>query len=309
MGPTMKPTRMVRTAVAVALAAGSAGAASAAPAPKPEFATVRRGEHLTLLARRYATTVPRLIELNELRTTVLRVGQKLRLRPPARSVVLESRVVLGVPVRVVRVDLNDRDVLVTPRLPARGIGFGAKLDVLANGSSAVAMVNGGYFHPTSFYPAGDLVVRGQLVSTGKVRTALTITPDNRAVIRPAPMNAAVSWRGYDTVVANGPYVLRKGKVAVYPLAEGYRDPAIWSRAARSAVGVVGERKIFFVSTTRKLTLSELAKVMRALGARDGMTLDGGSSVGMAWKGKVLIRPARRLAYGIAVYENNPFVRR
>ena len=307
MASTMISFRKARTAAAIALAAALAGGALAAPAlPKPELVTVKRGEHLTLLARRHGTTVPKLVALNNLKTTVLRVGQTIRLRPAPRSIVLERRKVLGVPVSVVRVDLNDRGILVTPRLPARGIGFGAKLDVLANGSSAIAMINGGYFHPTSFHPAGDLVVRGQLVSTGKVRTALTITPDNRAVIRPAPMNSPVSWRGYDTVVANGPYILRRGQVAVYPQAEGYKDPAIWSRAARSAVGVVSERKIFLVSTTAKLTLSELAKVMRALGARDGITLDGGSSVGMAWKGKVLIRPARRLAYSIAVYENNPW---
>jgi exopolysaccharide biosynthesis protein len=200
-------------------------------------------------------------------------------------------------------------VFVTPLLPARGLGRGARFEALVAGSSAAAVVNGGYFHPTSFIPTGDLVVRGKQVFSGKVRTAVAISPDNRVLVRAAAMNSFVSWRGFETVIANGPYILRKGRVAAYPWAEGYRDSAVWSRAPRSAVGIVNDRKIFFMSTREKLTLSELAKVMRRLGAREAITLDGGSSVGFAWKGKVLIRPARKLSYGIAVYARYPRERR
>jgi exopolysaccharide biosynthesis protein len=42
--------------------------------------------------------------------------------------------------------------------------------------------------------------------------------------------------------------------------------------------------------------------MRALNAKEAIALDGGSSVGMAWKGKVLIHPKRRIAFSIAVYQ-------
>lgn len=42
--------------------------------------TVRRGETLSSLARRYGTTISAIQRLNELRGTVIRVGQRLRIR-------------------------------------------------------------------------------------------------------------------------------------------------------------------------------------------------------------------------------------
>jgi LysM repeat protein len=279
--------------------------ATAAPAKLPYY-TVKRGEYLSLIARKHNTTVGHLIRLNNLKSTVIHTGQRIWLNQKPQSIALESRKVLGVNVKVVRVDLNDPDVFVTPLLAVGGIGKGAKLDAMVAGSSAVAVINGGYFHPKTYYPTGDLVVRGKQVFSGKVRTALTITSDHQVGIRAAKMNSLVSWRGFETVIANGPYVLRGGKVTAYPQAEGYRDAAVWGRAARSAIGVSSQRKLFLMSTRSKLTLSELAKVMRALGARDAITLDGGSSVGMAWKGDVLIRPGRKIAYGIAVYARDPY---
>jgi len=110
-----------------------------------------------------------------------------------------------------------------------------------------------------------------------------------------------TWRGYETVIANGPYILRRGRLVVTPRAEGYNDPAIWGRARRSAVGVVNERYLIFVSTKMELTLSELGKVMAKLGAKEAIVLDGGSSTGLVWKGETLIRPGRALSYGIGIF--------
>ncbi|HWG84288.1 MAG TPA: phosphodiester glycosidase family protein [Deinococcales bacterium] len=306
MGAAMLPSNVRRTssaparrlALLMAAILATSGAAAAAPSP---YYTVKRGEYLSLIAARHKTTVSHLVKLNGLKSTVLRVGQRIWLVEKPQSVVLEQRKVLGVPVKVVRVDLNNPQVSVRPLFAPGGIGQGASIDRLASGSSALAIINGGYFHPKTFIPTGDLVLHGKQVFSGRVRTALAITPDNLVSIRAAKMNSLVSWRGYQTVIANGPYILRGGKVAAYPQAEGYRDPAVWGRASRSAIGVTSQRKLFLLSTRAPLTLSELAKVMRALGAREAITLDGGSSVGMAWKGKVLIRPARRIAYGVAVY--------
>jgi uncharacterized protein YigE (DUF2233 family) len=220
------------------------------------------------------------------------------------SVTLEARTVLGYHVKIVRVNLENPRIRVKAILPKHNKG--ANFDAMVAGSKAVAMINGGYFNTATFAPAGDLVINGRYVARGKLRTALGITPDNRAYlwVKPESLSRAsrLDWSGFETLISSGPYILRRGLVQVTPKSEGYKDPAVWGSAARSAVGISSERKLFFVSTREKLNLWELSKIMRALKAKEAIALDGGSSVGMAWKGKVLIHPKRRIAFSIAVYQ-------
>jgi Phosphodiester glycosidase len=220
-----------------------------------------------------------------------------------KSIVLEQKRVRGIDVKIVRVNLWDRRVFVSPVMPANGLGKGGeRFDRLVAGSSAIAIVNGGYFHPRSFSLAGDLVVKGRHLTTqGPVRTALGITSDGRATVTAGATSGKIAWREFETAISNGPWVLRQGKIMVYPREEGYTDRAIERPAPRSAVGVTSQHKLFIISTRQKINLYDLAKLMKALGAREAIALDGGSSVGLAWKGKVLIRPARKIAYGIGVY--------
>ncbi|MDX1420397.1 MAG: LysM peptidoglycan-binding domain-containing protein [Rubricoccaceae bacterium] len=51
-----------------------------AQAPQPTYHTVGRGDTLYSIARRYGTTVEALQRLNRLRSTDIRVGQRLRVR-------------------------------------------------------------------------------------------------------------------------------------------------------------------------------------------------------------------------------------
>jgi uncharacterized protein YigE (DUF2233 family) len=237
----------------------------------------------------------------------LRLGVMPTSRPgplpaPTTSITLETRRVAGITVRVIRVNLGDPRVKLKVISPLAGIGRGgAAFKTLVNGSNAVAVINGGYFHPRTFSIAGDLVVNGKHISTGRLRSVFAITPDNRVVIRTHSSIAPAAWAGYETALAGGPFVLQRGNVVVAPRREGYRDPSVWGKAPRSAVGVVNNRQFFFISTTARLNLFDLAKVMDALGAKDAIALDGGSSVGMAFRREVLIHPGRRIAYGLGVF--------
>ncbi len=220
------------------------------------------------------------------------------------SVTFEEKTVFGFHVKIVRVNLENPSVQVKAILPKHNKG--ANFDAMVAGSKAVAMINGGYFNTATFAPAGDLVINGRYVARGKLRTALGITPDNRAYlwVKPESLSRAsrLDWSGFETLISSGPYILRRGLVQVAPKGEGFKDAAVWGRASRSAVGISSERKLFFVSTREKLNLWQLSKIMKALNAKEAIALDGGSSVGMAWKGKVLIHPKRRIAFSIAVYQ-------
>lgn len=278
-------------------------------APAAPSVTVARGDTLSSIGRRAGVSAAQLRRWNALKGDGIQVGQRLRLSPPpvtavprpaAPSVTLAQGPVGGVPVSVVNINLNDPKVFVTAVLPQSGLGFGATLARIAARSGATAVINGGYFHPVTFIPAGDLVIGGRFVFAGRVGTAVAITPDNRVQVHAFDEGTA-SWRGFETVIANGPYVLRGGRVWVNPKAEGYRDAAVWGRAKRSAIGVRSNRNLFFLSTRAELTLPELAAVMRKAGAQDAIVLDGGSSTGLVWRGRTLIEPARKLSYGVAVY--------
>ena len=73
------PTVTVRPVLDRPASGESADVPADAPAG-PEYHTVRRGDTLFSLARRYDTTVGAILALNDLRSTDIRVGQRLRVR-------------------------------------------------------------------------------------------------------------------------------------------------------------------------------------------------------------------------------------
>jgi hypothetical protein len=220
-------------------------------------------------------------------------------KPSLNSVRLENRKVLGVHVKLVYVNLENPRVKVAPVVPQKLFRKGTRFDAMVAGSSAVALFNGGYFHPSTFSPVGDLVYQGRWINKGRLRTGLAISYTNE--VKLWLKRGDISPRQMETLIGTGPLLIRAGRINPVPKAEGYQDRAIWSKAPRSAIGIVAKKKLVLVSTRERLSLRELGKVMRALGARDAIALDGGSSVGMAWKGKVLIHPKRKIAFGLGVY--------
>lgn len=217
------------------------------------------------------------------------------LRPPAQLI---RRAVGGIPVQMVRVDLRHRGVLVSPILPRWGLGgAGLQVGTLARQSGAIAVINGSYFHPQSYVPAGDLVVHGQQLASGRIPAALAITPDNRAQISSV---YGQSWRGMESVIASGPQLVRGG-VVQSRYSGVFRDPAVFAPAQRSAIGLQSSRDLLLVTTSAQLSVPQMARVMAQLGARDALLLDGGSSTGLAWNGYAIKESVRGVAYGIGVY--------
>lgn len=110
------------------------------------------------------------------------------------------------------------------------------------------------------------------------------------------------------VVGGGPRLLRSGRVAVDAKAEGFAPPQapaffgsfVAGRQPRTLAGVRADGKLLLVTVDGRrpgwstgMTLPEAARLMRSLGARDALNLDGGGSSAMTVRGEVVNRPSDR----------------
>jgi hypothetical protein len=109
---------------------------------------------------------------------------------------------------------------------------------------------------------------------------------------------------YAAILSGGPQLLAGGAVHIPAAAEGYRPPndpawaiAIAARNPRTMAGVTADGKLILAiadgrqSGSVGLSYTEAAEVMRRLGARDAVNLDGGGSATMVVGGKVVNQPS------------------
>ncbi|NCO42435.1 MAG: hypothetical protein COZ06_33920 [Armatimonadetes bacterium CG_4_10_14_3_um_filter_66_18] len=222
-----------------------------------------------------------------------------------QSVFCENRVVLGVPLHLITVNLNDRRIKISSQLAAGFPGGDEPFASMVKRSGAVAAVTGTYFSTISRLPVGDVVIDGSLRYFGGFGTAVALTPGNEVTFKRVPFGRHVDWREHETVISSGPRLVHQGQVAVNARAEGFFDPHVLTRAWRVAVGLTPARKLLLVAVTRKLTLTELAKLMRRLGCQEAINMDGGSSTAMYYRGRILTAPSRRLVNLLTVHEGVP----
>lgn len=217
------------------------------------------------------------------------------------------RTVAGVRMDVITADMSNPDLKVSVVLaqgfPGTDEGFGG----LVSRSGATAAVAGTFFCKHSRIPIGDIVVDGQVRHMGRMATAMAITPGNHVSFGRVTRGRTADWTGYETVLEAGPTVLKNGQVDVRPSDEGFRDPHVLGAAVRTAAGLTADNRLLLVTIRRGVTLPKLGEVMKALGCLDAMNLDGGASLSMYYRGKVLIPAGRRLTNLLVVHERGRHV--
>jgi hypothetical protein len=155
-----------------------------------------------------------------------------------------------------------------------------------------------------------------LTGTGDAARFLrnTALPRSRAEIR---MDLLVRRRPLDlertsVVVGGGPRILRAGRVAVAARAEGFAPAPSFFRAfvagrqPRTLAGVRSDGSLLLATVDGRapgwsagMTLPEAARMMRSLGARDALNLDGGGSSTMTVRGEVVNRPSDRVERAVS----------
>jgi uncharacterized protein YigE (DUF2233 family) len=123
-------------------------------------------------------------------------------------------------------------------------------------------------------------------------SCLAVDHFNQAAILDPKWGRRFDMSLYRFVVRGGVRLLSGGDLTVYPKAQKFKDPRVWSPARRIAVGVTSNNKIVFVGTNSPVLLSTLAKAMKSFGVRNGMALDGGGSAALYYDGKLLMSPSR-----------------
>jgi Phosphodiester glycosidase len=171
----------------------------------------------------------------------------------------------------------------------------------------------------------DAVVRGGVVESLRSGGGSAVPPDAavltatggaRAPLRdagvgaPLELDQGISMRAAVTppgdIVSGGPRLLAGGRVRVRSSAEGFNPlSAPWfhgsfvaSRQPRTMAGVRRDGSLLLVTVDGRrpgwsagVTLREGARVMRSLGARDALNLDGGGSTAMAVRGRTANLPS------------------
>ena len=244
----------------------------------------------------------------------------------AKPVQVSSQTVGGASFYLTTIDLADPEIYLT-------IGL-ANDAALANNSKvthgdepfenmvgryrAAVVANGTFFGKDDQKAVlGNMVAAGKFLKYSRWEnygTTLGIKAGNQLSMITARIEGKPDWREHWFSLTCGPRLVKKGKVLLSPLSEGFKDSHVLGVGSRTAIGFPAARdKLFLVTFLDSLSLEAEAKVMLAMASRpasygcvEAMNLDGGASVGLAHQGQILLPAGRNLTNVLVVYDReNP----
>jgi hypothetical protein len=184
----------------------------------------------------------------------------------------------------------------TPRLTSARTLIGA--------SKPTAAITGTFFNVHSAYPVADILIDGKKVSEGERGSILAVDWFGNVKIFDSKLSQKVDWFLYRYALRGLVRIMTDGQVTPNPRAQKFRDPRVWARTLRTAVGTTDKGKLVMIASTNGVTLSEIGKAMKKLGVTDAVGLDGGSSTCLFYRGKMAISPNRRLCNLFTIHELN-----
>jgi len=116
---------------------------------------------------------------------------------------------------------------------------------------------------------------------------------------------------YPHTLGGGPLLLNRGDIVLDAAAEGFSQAFIDERAPRSVAASFADGKVSLLTVHERIggrgpTLRELAQLLRSIGARDALNLDGGSSTQLLLGGQIINqrnpRNAARIHNGLGVFQ-------
>ena len=180
-------------------------------------------------------------------------------------------------------------ILFTPAYGARTAPARGGVEVLVRSGAVTAQRAGG----RSRIPRDGYVLSGSGDAAAflRVRAGLGERPGADLTLRAGAGRVRADALG--GIVSGGPQLLERGR-----LVRQAGDPATGARSPRTLAGVRPNGDLLLVTIDGRapgfsvgVTLGEAARVMRRLGARDALNLDGGGSTTMTVDDRVVNRPS------------------
>lgn len=166
-----------------------------------------------------------------------------------------------------------------------------------------AAITGTFFAPGVGTPVADVLVDGDLMVRGNRGTAVAVDYLGKVHILDRPYLRKVDWQGYRFGLRGTVRLVTNGKVNPNPRAQRFRDPAIWSPNPRTGIGLTKAGKLVLMATRNAVSLSEFGRAMVARGVRDAVSLDGGGSTCLYYRGAMVVKTQRRLSNLFALDEH------
>jgi hypothetical protein len=209
----------------------------------------------------------------------------------ATDIAYVGRKIDGAWYHAVVANLDSDDVKVSGQVN-KTIGRAESIWAMISRSQPAVAISGTFFDTRSKRPIGSIVIEGEGKVDGFHGSCLAVDHFNQAQILDPKWGRHFDTSLYRFIVRGGVRLITAGELTVYPRAQKFKDPRVFSPARRIGVGVTKANKVIFIGTNASVTLSRLAKAMRALGAQSAMALDGGGSAAMYYRGKMLMKPNR-----------------
>lgn len=234
---------------------------------------------------------------------------------PPQPIVVTTRKIGGVPLRVVNIDLTDPNVFVgiglankaTQANTARSTKGAESFKSMVKRFRAAVTINGTFFSMDA-----QKRVMGNMVSGGRMLkyspwenygTTLGLRMGNRPEMVTARVDGTPQWNRHWFSITAGPRLVRQGRIQINPRQEGFTDPNVMGVATRSGIGFSANgQRLLLVTFHKPITLQKQASIMRSLGCHEAMNLDGGTSVAIAAGNRILHPSGRKLTNVITIYD-------
>jgi exopolysaccharide biosynthesis protein len=234
-----------------------------------------------------------------------------------KPVEISRKTIAGVSFYQTIIDLTDAETFIT-------IGLANNADIannykitkgdepfrsLVDRQKAAIVTNGTFFGKDSQKAVlGNMVAGGNFVKYSRWEnygTTLGIKAGNELEMVTARTERKPDWTEHWFSLTCGPRLVKEGKLWLSPFSEGFKDSHVLGVGSRCAIGFPESRKqLYLVTFLTSLSLQKEAEIMQAIGCVEAMNLDGGASLGLAHKGRILVSPGRNLTNVIAVYDTN-----
>lgn len=211
----------------------------------------------------------------------------------------------GVYVNVVSVDLDSDEVEIKPAValndPLKKYSS-EKFEYFIQRTNPVAAINGTYHDTTTLKPVGTIIIDRGLENQGTHGTAVCFAKNGEIhfYLTCGICKYFIPWTAYEQALTTGPTLVYGGKIYLNPRLEKFKDPKVYGNSKRSAVGKTRDNHLLLVTVPTPVSLNLLADIMYELGSTDAVTLDGGGSSALYYKGKYITYTNRELTNFLVV---------